>query len=130
MYAVKVRESIMIAHSLDDPAFGAAQNLHGATYTVDVEFFAAELDRLNVVIDIARAREVVATVLGTLDYRNLDDLEELAGQLTTAEFVARHIHDRVAASCRSFFAGGIRVAIRECHDAWVSYDGRQAAAGE
>ena len=66
----------MIAHSLGDPVFGPAQNLHGATFIVDVEFVAPTLDRHNVVIDIRHAREIVSRVLEKLKYRNLDDLPE------------------------------------------------------
>jgi len=36
MYSVKIRKSIMIAHSLPHPFFGPAQNLHGATYVVEI----------------------------------------------------------------------------------------------
>lgn len=39
MYALEVRDHIMIAHSLPRPVFGPAQGLHGATYIVDVAFF-------------------------------------------------------------------------------------------
>lgn len=40
-YSLGVRDSIMIAHSFRGKEFGPAQNLHGATYTVDVEFLAS-----------------------------------------------------------------------------------------
>lgn len=33
----------MIAHSFTGEEFGPAQNMHGATYTVDVEFHVEEL---------------------------------------------------------------------------------------
>ena len=39
MYSVKIRDHVMIAHSLPHEVFGPAQNLHGATYIVDVTFF-------------------------------------------------------------------------------------------
>ena len=42
MYEVTVRDSIMIAHSLNHPDFGTARNMHGATFTVDVTFSSAE----------------------------------------------------------------------------------------
>ena len=35
MFQVKVTNSMFIAHSLPDESFGPAQNLHGATYTID-----------------------------------------------------------------------------------------------
>jgi len=123
MYSVKIRDSAMIAHSLGDPVFGPAQNLHGATFIVDVEFVAPTLDEHNVVIDICRAREIVTRVLEKLKYRNLDDIAEFEGEVTTAEFVARHIHDRVRAELAEDFVGHINIEIQETHDAWVSYNG-------
>ncbi len=123
MYSVKIRDSAMIAHSLGDPVFGPAQNLHGATFIVDVEFVASTLDRHNVVIDICHAREIVNRVLEKLKYRNLDELSEFAGEITTAEFVAHHIHDRVQEELADGFLGHINVVIQETHDAWVSYSG-------
>ena len=44
MFAVEVRDHIMIAHSLPAPVFGPAQGMHGATFVVDAAFFAEELD--------------------------------------------------------------------------------------
>ena len=38
MYAVEVRDHIMIAHSLPSPVFGPAQGMHGATFTLDAAF--------------------------------------------------------------------------------------------
>ena len=123
MYSVTVRESVMIAHSLADPAFGPAQRLHGATYIVDFEFLAEELDDKNTVIDIGAARAIAKQVLEPLAYRNLDDMPEFAGRLTTAEFIARHLHDAASVQAKKHFGGRIRVSIRETHDAWVSYSG-------
>ncbi len=39
MFAVEVRDHIMIAHSFKGELFGPAQALHGATFVVDVAFF-------------------------------------------------------------------------------------------
>ena len=50
MFAVEVRDRIMIAHSLPDPFFGPAQNMHGATFVVDVAFMREELTAQNVVV--------------------------------------------------------------------------------
>lgn len=53
-FALGVRDSFMIAHSFhDNPKFGPAGKLHGATYTCDVEFSAKDLvAETNWVIDI------------------------------------------------------------------------------
>ena len=50
-YTLGIRDSIMIAHSFDGSEFGPAQGLHGATYTVDVDFVTDDLvPKLNWVI--------------------------------------------------------------------------------
>jgi 6-pyruvoyltetrahydropterin/6-carboxytetrahydropterin synthase len=36
VYHLTVRDHVMIAHSLPHPSFGPAQNLHGATYVVEL----------------------------------------------------------------------------------------------
>src|SRR5690606_42013914 len=100
MYAVEVRDRIMIAHSLPDPFFGPAQNMHGATYVVDVAFFREELTRQNVVVDIGAALEVLGKVLQPLAYQNLDELPEFRGELTTTEFLCRYIFDAVVRAAR------------------------------
>ncbi len=123
MYTVKIRKSIMIAHSLPHPFFGPAQNMHGATYVVDVTFRSEELDEHNVVIDIGKAHDVTAEVLKPLSYQNLDELEIFKGHLTTTEFIARHIHDAIKANLSGIFAGKIGVTLGETHDAWASYEG-------
>jgi hypothetical protein len=45
MYAVEVREHIMIAHSFKGELFGPAQALHGATFIVDVAFFRPDITK-------------------------------------------------------------------------------------
>src|SRR5262249_24952324 len=96
MYAIEVRDHIMIAHSLPGPVFGPAQNLHGATFVVDVAFLRAELGPDNIVVDIGRDSAVLKEVLASLNYTNLDARAELAGQKTTTEFLSRYIFDRMA----------------------------------
>ena len=50
MYSVCVRDHFMIAHSFKGEVFGPAQQLHGATYVVDVEFRRSTLDDDGVVV--------------------------------------------------------------------------------
>src|SRR4051812_30818173 len=101
MYSVSVRDHFMIAHSFTGQVFGPAQRLHGATYVVDVEFRREKLDSDGIVVDIGRALDTVHTVLGSLNFKNLDEVEEFTGRNTTTEFLARVIFDRVVASIQS-----------------------------
>jgi 6-pyruvoyl-tetrahydropterin synthase len=131
MYAVAVRDHMMIAHSFQGAIFGPAQKLHGATYVVDAEFRRAELDSDGLVVDIGRATEVLRRVLAEFNFRNLDDEPAFTGKNTTTEFLARVVFDRLAAAVRAGELGpgahgldAIRVALHESHVAWASYEGR------
>jgi len=113
----------MIAHSLHDETFGPAQQLHGATYVVDVTFFSERLNHCNIVIDIALAHKIINHVLEPMHYQNLDDKNEFNGKLTTTEFIARYIHDKIREKVAGYFQGKINVTLGESHIAWASYEG-------
>jgi 6-pyruvoyl-tetrahydropterin synthase len=100
MYAVEVRDRIMIAHSFKGELFGPAQKLHGATFVVDVAFFRETLTADGVVVDIGRAHDALKDTLQPLSYRNLDELPQFDGQNTTTEFLCRHIFNAMAAAAR------------------------------
>src|SRR5947209_3399884 len=55
MFAVTVRDHVMIAHSLRGEVFGPAQRLHGATYVVHATFRRPQLDPNGIVVDTGRA---------------------------------------------------------------------------
>ncbi len=110
MFAVEVTDQIMIAHSFRGEIFGPAQKVHGATFVVRVAFFAEALDRHGIVVDIARAHEVLKEALQPLNYRNLDDLPQFRGTNTTTEFLTRHLFEHLAAAAR---AGKLGREVRE-----------------
>ena len=129
MYSVTVRDHMMIAHSLRGTVFGPAQQLHGATYVVDVEFRRPDVDENGIVIDIGLATDALRAVLSQLSYRNLDAEPSLAGKNTTTEFLARHVFDRLVAAIRRGDLGNgahgvesIRVTLNESHVASASFD--------
>lgn len=130
MFAVEVREAIMIAHSLPDPFFGPARNKHGATFVVDVAFFREALSPHNVVVDIGRAGSALKEILEPLSYQDLDTIPEFAGKLTTTEFLCKHIFDQMcAAIARGDLGPGsedlskLRVTLGETHLARAWYEG-------
>ena len=51
MFAVEVRDHIMIAHSFRGAVFGPAQASHGAREIVDPAFIAESLDANGLVVD-------------------------------------------------------------------------------
>ncbi len=130
MYSLNVRDHFMIAHSFRGEVFGPAQRMHGATYVVDATFRRAELDADGLVVAIGLASQELRSILDAMNYRNLDEMEEFAGQNTTTEFLAKEIWDRLVASLRAGRLGdgargveSIRVRLNESHVAWGSYEG-------
>jgi 6-pyruvoyl-tetrahydropterin synthase len=130
MYSLTVCDHIMIAHSFRGAEFGPAQRLHGATYAVEAEFRAPKLDHLNLLIDIGLAKQELRRLLDTVDYNNLDELPQLAGQNTTTEFMAAHIHGLLAAALKAgvMGAGGqavtsLKILLRESPVAWAAFEG-------
>lgn len=130
MYALEVRDHMMIAHSLPGDFFGPAQKMHGATFVVDVAFFRETLDPHNVVVDIGLASEALAAVLKPINYSNLDEVPGFQGKLTTTEFLCRHIFDEMNKAIQSGQLGEdaqhlarIRVTLHESHVARAWFEG-------
>jgi 6-pyruvoyl-tetrahydropterin synthase len=131
MFTVSVRSHVMIAHSFRGELFGPAQNLHGATYVVDVEFRRPELGPEGVVVDIARAAIALEEVLGELSYKNLDEEPAFAGKNTTTEFLSAVVFERMKARIASGELGpgseridSMRVALHESHVAWAAFEAK------
>lgn len=130
MYSLTVRDHIMIAHSFKGELFGPAQRLHGATYVVDCELKRPALDADGLVVDIGRASAVLGEVLAALNYRNLDDEPDFAGQNTTTERLAGVIFERMAARIKAGDLGpggagltAMRITLAESHVARAAYEG-------
>lgn len=129
MYRLTVRDHIMIAHSFQGEVFGPAQQLHGATFVVDVEFRRGRLNADGIIVDIGLALALLSEVLKPLNYRNLDDLPEFRGRNTTTEFLCGEIFHRMKARIKDGALGddgpaidGLKVTLHESPSAWASYE--------
>jgi 6-pyruvoyltetrahydropterin/6-carboxytetrahydropterin synthase len=131
MFALTVRDHIMVAHSFRGEIFGPAQKLHGATFIVDLELRRQSLDADGLIADIGALTALLRQVLEPLNYRNLDEVGEFAGKNTTTEFLAKAIFDRVrekisagalgSGSARAFHS--LKISLGESHVAWASFEG-------
>ena len=134
MFAVEVRDHVMIAHSFRGDLFGPAQALHGATFVVDAAFFSKALTADGVVVDIGRATTALKAILEPLNYRNLDDIPAFAGQNTTTEFLSKYIFDQLALAIRVGQLGAgsealtaMKITLSESHVARAWYQADLAA---
>ena len=120
MFTVTVNDHIMIAHSLPDPFFGPAQQMHGATYVVEATFKSDKLNDKNVVIDIGLATDITKEVLSELAYKNLDEIPHFMGILTTTEFLAKYIHGKIKGRLDDDLV--LKIELLESHVASASYE--------
>ncbi|HTZ79671.1 MAG TPA: 6-carboxytetrahydropterin synthase [Stellaceae bacterium] len=131
MYSLAVSDHFMIAHSFVGEVFGPAQQLHGATYAVEMEVRRAQLDSDGLVCDIGLALQTLKQVLGELNYRNLDEVADFRGRNTTTEFLAgeifRRLKPRIAAGALGRGTAGalaaMRITLRESPNAWAAFEG-------
>ncbi len=129
MYSLEVRDHVMIAHSLAGEAFGPAQQLHGATYVIDLAFMRPTLDENDIVVDIGLASEALKRVLAPINYRNLDELDEFRNRRSTTEALAKWVYDRMAEEIAAGRLGPaargivrLKVTLHESHIARAAFE--------
>jgi 6-pyruvoyl-tetrahydropterin synthase len=129
MFAVEVRDHMMIAHSLPCPVFGPAQSLHGATFVVDAAFFTEDVDDDGLGVDIGLATTILKETVAPLNYQNLDELDIFKNKVTTTEVLAKHVFDTLRSRIASgdLGPGGsrirrLKVTLHESHVARAWYE--------
>ncbi len=129
MFAIEVRDHIMIAHSFRGDVFGPAQALHGATFVVDVAFYREALTEDGIVVDIGRAHDALKATLAPLNYSNLDDNPAFKEMNSTTEVLCKHIFDAMSGAAKSGALGPgsdgikrIKVTLGESHVARAWYE--------
>lgn len=135
MYAVEIRDHVMIAHSIKGEAFGPAQKLHGATYVIDVSFAREALDSNDIVVDIGLATDVVKATLHQINFANLDEHPAFAGRRSTTEAVAKWVFDQIVGAIKAGKLGAeasgisqVKITLHESHVARASFEGPVARA--
>ena len=128
MYSIKVRENILIAHSLPGEVFGPAQNMHGATYLVDAEFFTDQLNEYNIIMDLGVVTTILKDTLKVYNYKNLDEVDEFQDIITSTEFLAKNICDKIVNKLKSDYPNDyrilkkIKISLQESNVAWATYE--------
>ena len=128
MYSIKVRENILIAHSLPGEVFGPAQNMHGATYLVDAEFFTDKLNEYNIIMDLGVVTTILKDTLKIYNYKNLDEVDEFKGIITSTEFLAKNICEKILNKLQNNYPDDykvlkkIKISLQESNVAWATYE--------
>ena len=128
MYSITVRNNILIAHSLPGDVFGPAQNMHGATYIVDAEFFSENVNKYNIIMDLGVVTNILSEVLKFYSYKNLDEVDEFKDIITSTEFLAKDIYDRICNRLKKDFNEDyqtlhkLKITLTESNVAWASFE--------
>jgi 6-pyruvoyltetrahydropterin/6-carboxytetrahydropterin synthase len=91
MYRLKVVTSFAAAHNLNNYQ-GECENLHGHNWRVEVSVTAQELDKAGLGIDFKILKAETKELLGTLDHKYLNELQQFQGLSPSSENISRFIY--------------------------------------
>ncbi|HET8629922.1 MAG TPA: 6-carboxytetrahydropterin synthase [Thermomicrobiales bacterium] len=121
MYEIGVVGQFEAAHRLTGD-FGPATRLHGHTYRLEVVVRGARLAPDRTLYDVGRLRDAVDALAASLHYRDLDEVPGLAGTNTTAEAVADHCWEALAANLRGHGLASLLVRVWESPQVYAARD--------
>lgn len=128
MYEVSVTLEFSAAHRLAGYE-GNCERLHGHNWTVEAGLQGTELDHRGLLCDFREVKRVLRGVLETLDHRELNDVDALAGINPSSENLARFIYDQMNARLRNERFSMAWVTVWETALTRATYRGnRQGAA--
>ena len=95
MYEVSVDETFAAAHNLRGYK-GKCENLHGHNYKVRVTLSGKEVDSVGLLYDFVHLKQVIQSVIRSLDHKYLNELPPFDVLNPSAENIARYIYDQAA----------------------------------
>jgi len=97
MHEITLRKCFSAAHNLREYR-GKCERLHGHNYRVDIVLCSARLNATGMVMDFQEVKRLAALVMDKLDHAYLNEVAPFDDLNPTAENVACHIADEMAAS--------------------------------
>ena len=94
-YLLRVRESFEAAHHLTSYR-GAAEPVHGHTWTVEALLEAEELDAEGIGFDFVEARRALRELAGRLDHRDVNAVPPFDRESPTTERLAAWFYRELA----------------------------------
>lgn len=121
MYEIGVVEQFEAAHRLRGD-FGPATRTHGHTYRVELVLRGPRLRADGTLCDLGQVGKALREAVRELHYQDLDALPALKGRNTTAEVVAEHLLERVAAALAFHGLDSIAVRLWESPSAFAGVE--------
>ncbi|HZV83299.1 MAG TPA: 6-carboxytetrahydropterin synthase QueD [Geobacteraceae bacterium] len=95
MYRLKVVTSFAAAHNLNNYQ-GECENLHGHNWRVEVVVKARELDKAGLCIDFKILKAETKELLGTLDHKYLNELDQFKGLSPSSENISKFVYSELS----------------------------------
>jgi 6-pyruvoyltetrahydropterin/6-carboxytetrahydropterin synthase len=95
MYEVSVDETFAAAHNLRGYK-GKCEDLHGHNYKVRVTLAGKEVDSVGLLYDFVHLKQVIQSVIRSLDHKYLNELAPFDVVNPSAENIAKYIYDQTA----------------------------------
>lgn len=95
MFEVSVDDGFAAAHNLRNYK-GKCENLHGHNYKVRVTLSGKELDRTGLLYDFVHLKQVIQSVIRSLDHQYLNELKPFDTLNPSAENIAKHIYEETS----------------------------------
>lgn len=99
MFEISVDETFAAGHYLRGYK-GKCENQHGHNYRVRVTMRGGTLDSTGLLYDFVHLKQVMQSVIRSLDHRNLNDFAPFDEVNPSAENIAKYIHDQMAKQMR------------------------------
>lgn len=119
MYEVYVAARFEAAHRLVGD-FGPASRMHGHTYRIEAIVRGEHLGEDGTLYDIGELGKTVECLAASLNYRDLNEVPDLAHVNTTAEVVADYCWEKLAPPLRGKGLDSLVVRIWESPDAYAA----------
>jgi 6-pyruvoyltetrahydropterin/6-carboxytetrahydropterin synthase len=97
MFEINISDRFAASHQLRRPD-GSYESLHRHDWHVQITYTGEKLDESGLLVDFTVVRARLREVLAGLDGRQLNDLPTFADRNPSAENVAVHIADQLAAA--------------------------------
>jgi 6-pyruvoyltetrahydropterin/6-carboxytetrahydropterin synthase len=95
MFEVSVDETFAAAHNLRGYK-GKCEDLHGHNYKVRVTLAGKEVDSVGLLYDFVHLKQVIQSVIRSLDHKYLNELSPFDVLNPSAENIAKYIYDQTA----------------------------------
>ena len=92
MFEVSVDETFSSGHALRGYK-GKCENVHGHNYKVRVTLAGPELDSIGLLYDFVHLKQILRTLIGSMDHRYLNDQAPFDAINPSAENIAKYIYD-------------------------------------